>query len=61
MWETILTTFSEKCLKKRDRLSTLIFRLNHKNIHNKIGATVEEVPKQVRAPKLKNVLAKFRN
>ena len=30
IWETKLTPFSEKCLKKLGRLSTSIFRLNHK-------------------------------
>ena len=52
------TTFSEKRLKKIDRLSTVIFRLNYKNSDNIISGTVE--PEQKRAPKLKNASVKFR-
>ena len=47
IWETKLTPFSEKCLKKIVRLSTLIFLLNRKNLDNVIGATVETEQKQV--------------
>ena len=45
--DTKLTSFSEKCLKKIGRLSTVIFLLNHKNSNNIIDGTVEAAWKQV--------------
>ena len=55
-----LISLTEKCLKKIGRLCALIFRLNHKNSDNFIDETLEAIRTQVRAPKLKNVLVKFR-
>ena len=51
------TTFSEKRLKKIDRLSTVIFRLNYKNSDNIISGTVE--PEQKKGSKIEECFGKI--